>query len=726
VSPRLPGDSQHHKASKRRRPQIRERRQARQQREDDAAAAAAAPYSTLLASLTQWAAMGAAHWVLRTIQFGFRVPWASRPPPTRSTGYAMPADKLSWSRTEVGRWVLAGFAKRLSPAAGAGAPWVSPTFIVYGSKPRLVIDLRLINLHVRKRVFQYQRLPSFLASLVPDDHLVSWDVADAFYHVRLRPADRKYFRFVVGGVVYEPRVLPFGMRLSPWVWTKLMRPVVAALRLRGFTVNAYVDDFAANGRGVRPSSAASATAGRGEILTLFQTLGIQVHPLKGVAAGTTRLPLLGFLVDTTRRLVVLPPARLAKLVGGAKALLSAARQRSRRVSSKTLQRFSGLAVSCQLAIPSARFFLRRVYDCQSLVLPTSRLTHGALADLAWFSKLRKEPGVGRALWPVTLGELTTDASPYGWGGHWHHLLPAAGFFTAEQRDLHINVKEVAAVRFCLMTFGSQLLGAEGLLRLRVDSRVAMHVINGFSSRSPVLMAELRRLHAVALSYRVTLRAFWLPSVANVWADALSRRSDPGDWRLTSQVFTDLVQRYGRHTVDRFASPANAKCARFNTALHAPGTEAVDTFSVFWGGLENNWIYPPFNQAARVLDKVRADKATATVILPVWVAQPWWAPAVATANEAYLLPRTAGLFVSGHALRPAPHPKWRIAAFRFIGGGLPSTGAACRQSRRARANYRRRRFNSRSGRPAGVTTSVGRWRVPPPGEALMPLPPVGCA
>jgi len=154
-------------------------------------------------------------------------------------------------------------------------------------------------------------------------------------------------------------------------------------------------------------------------------------------------------------------------------------------------------VSCQLAVPSARFFRRRLYDCQSLTRLMSRLSHGAVDDLTWFSKLNTEPGVGRALWLKTLGELTTDASPYGWGGHWHHLLPAAGFFTVAQRDLHINVKEVAAVRFCLLAFGSQLLGEEGLLRLRVDSRVAMHVINGFSSRSPALMGELRKLHAVA-------------------------------------------------------------------------------------------------------------------------------------------------------------------------------------------------------------------------------------
>ena len=600
--------------------------------------------------------MGAAYWVLRTIQFGFRVPWASRPPPTKSKGYAMPGDEQLWSETEVARWVAAGYAKRLSPAAGAGAPWVSPTFVVYGSKPRLVIDLRLINLHIRRRIFQYQKLPSFLSTLLPGDHLVSWDVSDAFYHVRLRPADRKYFRFVVAGVVYEPRVLPFGMRLSPWVWTKLMRPVVAALRLRGFKINAYVDDFAANGRGSRPSTKATATAGRVEILSLFERLGIQVHPAKGVPVGTTCLPLLGYLVDTARRLVLLPPPRLAKLVGGAKALLSASRLRSRRVSSKALQRFSGMAVSCQLAVPSARFFLRRLYDCQCLTGPRSRLSHGAVSDLKWFTKLNTEPGVGRALWPKTLGELTTDASPYGWGGHWHHLLPAAGFFTVAQRDLHINVKEVVAVRFCLLAFGAQLLGEEGLLRLRVDSRVAMHVINGFSSRSPALMDELRKLHAVAQRYRVTLRASWLPSVANVWADALSRQSDRHDWRIADRTFSALQQRYGPYTVDRFASPLNARCPRFNTKTHAPGTEAVDALSVGWGAGENNWIFPPFNLAELVVAKICVDKATVTVIFPVWGAQQWWAPTVEAANEAYLLPKTAGPFPGGPARGTTSPPR----------------------------------------------------------------------
>lgn len=123
--------------------------------------------------------------------------------------------------------------RRLSKLAGAESPWVSPSFVVHGSMDRVVVDLRLINRFVQPRLFKYQRLASLLSSLVPGDHLVSWDVMDALYHIRIHPAPRKYFRFVVDGVVYEPRVLPFGMRLSPWAWTTVLRPFVAALRLRG-------------------------------------------------------------------------------------------------------------------------------------------------------------------------------------------------------------------------------------------------------------------------------------------------------------------------------------------------------------------------------------------------------------------------------------------------------------------------------------------------------------
>lgn len=113
----------------------------------------------------------------------------------------------------------------------------------------------------------------------------------------------------------------------------------------------------------------------------------------------------------------------------------------------------------------------------------------------------------------------------------------------------------------------------------------------------------------------------MPSVANVWADILSHQGDRDDWRVSARVFSQMTQRYGVHTVDLFASTTNAMCPRFNSKTHAPGSEAVDAFTVDWGG-ENNWINPPFSQASRVLNKIMHDMATAMVILPVSAAQKW--------------------------------------------------------------------------------------------------------
>lgn len=95
------------------------------------------------------------------------------------------------------------------------------------------------------------------------------------------------------------------------------------------------------------------------------------------------------------------------------------------------------------------------------------------------------------------------------------------------------------MRFCLTAFGRDLLRRGGLLRVKVDNRVAMHFINGFTSWSHALMAELRRLHLVGASLASTLKAWWLPSVANVWADALSRMRDRADNRMSDEVGTRL-------------------------------------------------------------------------------------------------------------------------------------------------------------------------------------------
>lgn len=111
------------------------------------------------------------------------------------------------------------------------------------------------------------------------------------------------------------------------------------------------------------------------------------------------------------------------------------------------------------------------------------------------------------------------------------MLPASVLFFPREQDLHINTKEIAAVRLCIAGFATQLLRRAELLRVRTHSRATMHLLNGYSSRSPVFMAEFRKLHTVLALSGFNLAVSWLPSVSNRLADQLSRRQDRNDWRL---------------------------------------------------------------------------------------------------------------------------------------------------------------------------------------------------
>jgi len=157
------------------------------------------------------------------------------------------------------------------------------------------------------------------------------------------------------------------------------------------------------------------------------------------------------------------------------------------------------------------------------------------------------------MWPSPPARsLHTDASGYGWGGFADGTTPARGFFTGEVVAWHINVKEVAAIRYSLLSLSAAFSSGD-VLRIVTDSQVALNVVNALSARSPALCAELRRFRAVSQQLGVTLEAEWIPTAQNVWADKLGRARDSKDWTLGQTYFDSLDSAYGPHTVDRFAS-----------------------------------------------------------------------------------------------------------------------------------------------------------------------------
>lgn len=81
------------------------------------------------------------------------------------------------------------------------------------------------------------------------DYMTSVDLKDAFLHVLIHHSSRKYLQFQWKGRHYQFRVLPFGLSLAPFVFTKVLKPILRWARRKGIRLTAYLDDCNSRNKG---------------------------------------------------------------------------------------------------------------------------------------------------------------------------------------------------------------------------------------------------------------------------------------------------------------------------------------------------------------------------------------------------------------------------------------------------------------------------------------------
>ena len=223
------------------------------------------------------------------------------------------------------------------------ARFVSRAFIAYhNGKPRLVIDLRHVNTHCRKRGCRSDSLHTLRRSMRRDDYMIAIDFQDAYHHVRYHEDYVQYFTFQievedpVTGAVQQQLIstpaLNFGWTNSPSIFTSVVRPVVQFLRnpsialprpsfhsrsvpppsgQRGVRSLPWLDDILLH---YQARSYVAALQIRTWAITVLLDLGWLISWEKSTLDPTRYLPdHLGFGIDSHRGLFLLPPRREAKL-----------------------------------------------------------------------------------------------------------------------------------------------------------------------------------------------------------------------------------------------------------------------------------------------------------------------------------------------------------------------------------------------------------------------------
>ena len=571
---------------------------------------------------------------------------------------------------------------------GRRARWVSRLFLVPKpgvNKWRLIIDLRPLNKFCRTLPLKYEGLKRLRTLGRQNDWMLSADLADGFYCLGIAEEDRDFFTVDYRGTLYRLAGLPMGWSLSPYYFCTFVGAVVKYLRSplfarapvpktaskrylrnqrwRGVRMIPFVDDYL-----FLAGSYEEALALRDFIDELFLRLGIGRNVKKGCWEPVQCLEHLGLEIDTVASEFRAPQEKLDRLSKQAKELLQRAARNRRWVPVRLLASLAGKAQFLYLAIPPARYYLRELHNVVGHKTSWGglvKLTRQLKRDLEWWAAVPKAQN-GRPIFRgVETAYLHVDSSSYGWGAVLNDCQEARGFWYEEDRDAHITFKELKAVRYAVESFLPHLMGRRVLLH--EDNTAVCAVLTHLTTRSPAMMVEVRKLWYLLDTHDIKLRAKYIRSAANIWADKLSREIDTADWSLNPRLFRHINRVWGPHTVDRFASMENALLERYNSKWRDPRAEDVDALHLSdaaWRR-ETNWCNPPWELLDDLVLKLRRSGAAATVVTPLWPDRAWHQELLSLASEFLVYPPSRDLFVPGrHGRRVGVgRPRWSVVVFR---------------------------------------------------------------
>ncbi len=490
-----------------------------------------APLVPLAQSLGAWLALPSpSRWLLRTIRLGYAIQFARRPPKFRGIRFTSvkPAD-APVLRAEIAV-LLAKDAIEPVPPADMRSGLFSPYFIVpkKGGGLRPILDLRVLNRALHKLPFKMLTQKRIFGCVRPLDWFAAIDLKDAYFHVSILPRHRPFLRFAFEGQAYQYKVLPFGLSLSPRVFTKVVEAALVPLREQGVRILNYLDDWL-----ILAQSRKQLSAHRDLVLKHLSLLGLRVNWEKSKLVPTQRISFLGMEFDSVNQTARLTQERAQSVLNCFKTLSGRT-----AVPLKLFQRLLGHMAAAAVTVPLGLLHMR----------PLQHWLYGRIPRWAWKRgtyRVQITPACRKTFRPwsdpsflragVPLEQVSrhavvfTDASTTGWGATYNgHAV--SGVWTGPQLHWHINCLELLAVRLALSHLRGRLQRKDVLVRM--DNTATVAYINRQGGLRSRRMSQLAR-HLLLWSQKHlrSLRAIHIPGVFNRAADELSRAALPGEWRL---------------------------------------------------------------------------------------------------------------------------------------------------------------------------------------------------
>lgn len=548
---------------------------------------------------------------------GYKINFQNKPSQWTQSEPVFNPDEIKKLERSVGDLLGKGAIEECTPTEGQ---FLSRYFLVpkQDGSFRFVLNLKSLNEFIETDHFKLEDLRTAIRLVSKGSFMSNIDLQDAYFVIPVHKDSRKYLRFLFKGKTFEFTCLPFGLCVSPFVFTKVMKPVIGTLRSEGFLSCVYLDDILCLG-----DSAKKCSINTQATVELLEKLGFLINRQKSCLNPDTRRKFLGFVIDSKKMCVELTPDKKQRV-------LSMMQEFSVKKSCtiREFARFVGVLVACCPGLEYAQMHIK-LFDIaknRALIVRQGNfdkkltLSQEFSSDFNWW--ISSLPKAARKIRDLVFDlEIYSDASTSGWGAVCNGSA-THGFWNDAEKRLHINHLELLAVLYALKCFTSALNNKQILLR--VDNTTALSYVNKMGgTHVPTLNRIARDIWLWCEKRELWIFASYIPSKDNVEADRESRViKENTEWQLSDAAFTKIVDRFSEPQIDLFASRINKKCKVFCSWHRDPEAKYVDAFTISW----SPWFFyafPPFSLILKMLRKIMGDNATGVVVVPRWTAQPWY-------------------------------------------------------------------------------------------------------
>ncbi|KAL0151550.1 hypothetical protein M9458_053132 [Cirrhinus mrigala] len=234
-------------------------------------------------------------------------------------------------------------AIRVVPPEDSHQGFYSRYFVIpkRGGGLRPILDLRILNKHLRKYKFKMPTFKTPSHFIHEKDWFTLVDLEDVNFHIGIYPAHRKFLRFAYQGTAYEFMTVPFWLSLAPRTFCRCIEAALSLLRTAGLRVSAYLDNLLL----CSPSRQQAETDTK-MLVSHLERLGFKINETKSCLVPTQEIVYLGLRLNSDQYQAFLSEERIRSI----RSCLSLF-QKGRKVPFRLCLRLLGLMASTVSVIP---------------------------------------------------------------------------------------------------------------------------------------------------------------------------------------------------------------------------------------------------------------------------------------------------------------------------------------------------------------------------------------